>query len=992
MKWLIPLILFLSILNYSFLVPPQQASPPQAKAWVDSMYNAMSEEERIGQLMMVRAHSDKGAEHINEVKKLIEQYKVGGLCFFQGTPEKQIELINEYQALASPLPLMIAMDAEWGLGMRMKKSTMSFPKQLMLGAIQDNRLLYDMGGEIARQLRAVGVHVNFAPVADVNNNPANPVINYRSFGEDRYNVAVKSFMYMKGMQDNKVMACGKHFPGHGDTDTDSHLDLPVIKHDYTRLDSIELFPFQVLAEQHIGSMMIAHLNVPALDERENRPTTLSYNTITRLLKEGMEYEGLIFTDGLGMKGVTKHFSSGELEAEALVAGNDVLLLPEDVGAAVNAIKRYLDEGQLSWERIEESVKKVLLAKYQLGITRFESIDVTDIRERLSSSEALSLNRTLIANALTLVRDDHQLVPFQSLDTLQMAALSIGASSAPTFQKRLADYGDMLMLQSPKAISSAAQQRLMQQLKDKDVVIVSIHAMSQHASKNFGIKTETIDFLKKLRKQTKVVLNIFGNPYCLKYFDDFESVLLAYEENTNVQDLTAQALFGAIALKGRLPVSASRKSTFGKGVMTTKVSRFGYAPPQSIGIDTSLLNDIDALAENAIKTKATPGCVVLVAKEGQVVYEKAFGHHTYQEKQAVRTDDLYDLASLTKVAAATLSIMKLYEEGRIHLDTPIVHYLPELKGTNKEKLILRDIMAHRAGLKDWIPFYEQTVERKRRKVRQKEEFLRRKPENGFSIAVASSLFLREDFVDTIYQQIYESQLRANSNYRYSDLGFYLIAKIVQSVSGVTLDQYVHEVFYRPMGLRAITYNPHGRLDDSRIPPTERDNYFRLQTVQGYVHDMGAAMIGGVSGHAGLFGSAKDVAAIMQMLLNKGQFNGKKLLQPSTIELFTTRHPDDTRRAIGFDMRQLDSGKWINLPAISSESTFGHTGFTGTCVWADPEHELVYVFLSNRTYPSMNNKKLNRLETRRRIFSKVYDAMGIPKHYVDLAELGSEPEVK
>ena len=992
MKWLIPLILFLSFLNYSFRVPHQKASYPPAQAWVDSMYNAMSEDERIGQLMMIRAHSDKGDEHINEVKKLIEEYKIGGLCFFQGTPEKQIELINEYQALASPLPLMIAMDAEWGLGMRMKKSTMSFPKQLMLGAIQDNRLLYDMGGEIARQLRAVGVHVNFAPVADVNNNPENPVINYRSFGEDRYNVAVKSFMYMKGMQDNKVMACAKHFPGHGDTDTDSHLDLPVIKHDYTRLDSIELFPFQVLAEQHIGSMMVAHLNVPALDERENRPTTLSYNTITRLLKEGMEYEGLIFTDGLGMKGVTKHFKSGELEAEALVAGNDILLLPEDVGASVEAIKRFLDEGQLSWKRIEESVKKVLLAKYQLGVTKFEAIDVADIRERLSSSEALSLNRTLIANALTLVRDDHQIIPFQDLDTLQMAALSIGTSSRPTFQKRLADYEDMLMLQSPKAISSAEQQKLIGQLKGKDVVIVSIHGMSQHASKNFGIKKETVSFLKELQKHTRVVLSIFGNPYSLKYFEDFETVLVAYEENTTVQDLAAQALFGAIALKGRLPISATPKSKFGKGVMTTKVARFGYAPPQSMGIDTSVLNDIDALAENAIKTKATPGCVVLIAKEGKVVYEKAFGHHTYKKEQATDITDLYDLASLTKVAAATLAVMKLYEEGLIHLDTAIVHYLPELKGTNKEKLLLRDIMAHRAGLKDWIPFYEQTVERKRRKVRQKEEFYRTNQESGFSIAVASSLFLREDFVDTIYNQIYKSQLRANSNYRYSDLGFYLIAKIVNTVTGVSLDKYVDEVFYKPMGLRSITYNPHGQLDDSRIPPTERDNYFRLQTVQGYVHDMGAAMIGGVSGHAGLFGSAKDVAAIMQMLLNDGQYMGKTFLKPSTVELFTTRHPKDTRRAIGFDMRQLDSRKWINLPSVTSENTFGHTGFTGTCVWADPQHDLVYVFLSNRTYPSMDNKKLIRLKTRRRIFSKIYDAMGIPKHYVDLEDIECMPNVK
>jgi beta-glucosidase-like glycosyl hydrolase/CubicO group peptidase (beta-lactamase class C family) len=970
---LISCLLISGLISSSFKLPYQPAELDRAVQWADSVYQTMTPDERIGQLIMIRAHSDKGAQHIEKVKGLIKEYKVGGLCFFQGTPEKQVQLINEYQSLAQPVPMMIAMDAEWGLGMRMKESTISFPYQLMLGAIQDNRLLYDMGQEIARQLREVGVQINFAPVADVNNNPLNPVINYRSFGEDRYNVAVKSYMYMKGMQDHQVMACAKHFPGHGDTDTDSHYDLPVITHDYDRLDSVELFPFSILAERNIGSMMVAHLHVPALDERDNRPTTLSYNTVTRLLKEGMNYEGLIFTDGLGMEGVRKYFADGEVEAEALLAGNDVLLLPQDVAAAVSRIKTYLAEGKLSWEELEKSVKKILIAKHQLGLTKYRPIAVEGVRARVNSSHAKALKRTLVANALTLVRDEEKQIPIEPRNELKVASLSIGASGVTDFQERLLAYQKMPVYQSEKAISATQSRKLLEQLSNQDVVLVGMHDMSQYASKKFGIHPTAVDFIRQLSQRTKVVLTLFGNPYSLKYFDGLPTVLVAYEENEDTQDLAAQALFGAIGLKGRLPVTVSEKSKYGDGEVTRKLARFGYAPPESQGLDTHMVNDIRAIARNAVDARATPGCVVLVAKNGQIIFEEAFGHHTYKKETPAAVDDIYDLASLTKIASATLAIMKLYEEGKVALDTPIVRYLPELEGTNKAQLVLRDIMAHRAGLKDWIPFYQETVEKSRRRTRQKKEFFRSKAERNYSVGVASSLFLREDFIDTIYTRIYQSRVYTSQGYEYSDLGFYLISRIVEATGGMPLNEFVARHFYWPMGLETATYNPLEHFSADRIPPTERDNYFRLQTVQGYVHDMGAAMLGGVSGHAGLFASARDVAAIMQMLLNGGDYAGQQFLQPATVDTFTQRHPEDTRRGLGFDMRQLNPKRWLNLPATSSVHTFGHTGFTGTCAWADPEHELVYVFLSNRTYPSMNNYKLNKMKTRRRILSSVYDAM-------------------
>lgn len=951
-----------------------QGSPPSGQQWVDSVYNAMTEAQRLGQLFMIRAHSDLGQEHVDKVMSQIEKYHVGGLCFFQGTPEKQVELANQYQMLAQPAPLLVGIDGEWGLGMRMKNSTISFPRQLMLGAIQDNRLLYDMGREIARQMRLVGVHINFAPVADVNNNPANPVINTRSFGEGRYNVAVKSYMYAKGMEDNGILACAKHFPGHGDTDVDSHLDLPVITHSRERLDSIELFPFRLLSQYGIGSMMVAHLNVPALDDRENRPTTLSNKAITKLLKEEIGFEGLIFTDALEMKGVTKHFRSGQVEAEALLAGNDILLLPEDLEASVSEIRKYISEGRISWERIEHSVKKILWAKYRLGLTHYVPLPPPDsLRQALNAPQAVALKRELIANALTLVRNREGLIPFRKLDTLQLASLSIGASRQTPFQERLLAYQQMPVLQVGRDISSPRSQELIQKLKNKDAVIVSLHDMGSKASDNWGITPGTLSFLRTLQRETRVVLVVFGNPYSLRNFDDMEWVLEAYDEDPVTQDLAAQALFGAIALKGRLPVTASPRSSFETGVFTRQVSRFGFAPPAFGGLDSSTLARIDEIAAGAIAARATPGCVVLVAKDGHVIYEKAFGYHTYRQLQPVRTDDLYDLASLTKITGAALAVMKLYEQGLLSLDTPIVRYLPELEGSNKATLVLRDILAHRAGLEGWIPFYKQTMTTRRRKVRQRPEYYRQSPEPGYSVPVANHLFLREDFQKDIWRQIYDSRLSSRRNYEYSDLGFYLIARMVQHLSGQPLDEYLATHFYRPLGLKTITYNPWKYFPLTRIPPTERDNYFRLQTVHGYVHDMGAAMLGGVSGHAGLFATAYDVGVIMQMLLNEGQYGGQQFLQPATIREFTARHPGETRRGLGFDMPQLDPDKWINLPPEASENTFGHTGFTGTCAWADPDKQLVFVFLANRTYPSMNNYRLNKMKTRRRILSTIYDAL-------------------
>lgn len=945
----------------------------QERQWVDSVFYAMTPDERLGQLFMLRAHSNLGADHIRSIESMIKKYQIGGLCFFQGTAAKQAELINKYQSLSKNAPLLIAMDAEWGLGMRFKATNISFPKQLTLGAVQNNQLIYDMGKEVARQLRRAGVHINFAPVADVNNNAANPVINMRSFGEDRYNVAVKSYMYAMGLQDNDVMACAKHFPGHGDTAVDSHYELPVIRHPMQRLDSIELYPFEALFNNGIGSVMVAHLNVPALDSRDKRPTTLSQPTITGLAKEQLNFKGLVFTDALDMKGVTKYYEPGQVEAEALLAGSDALLLPENVGAAIREINKYVADGRIPQEQVDQSVKKILRTKYRLNLSSFTPIETKNIEQDLNSIGAKALKQRLIENALTLVRNRDDLLPLTKAASMNLASLSIGASGKTHFQSRLEEYSNMPHFQTGKSLSSSTQERLLKSLGEKDAVIVGVHNMSEYASRDFGLSADVKQFIEKLRRETNVILTLFGNPYSLKYFDHINWLINAYEGGEMFEEAAAQAIFGAIGLSGRLPVTASGFSRYNGGVNTVRNFKLGYARPENMGMDPDTLRQIDKIAQEAIDGGATPGCVVLVAKSGNIVYHKAFGHHTTARRRKVQKDDIYDLASVTKIAATTLSVMKLQEEGKIDIDQPLSKYLPELRDANKGSLIIRDVMAHHAGLIGWIPFYEQTITSSKRNPQPLSAFYQKQKKDRFNIPVAANLYLREDYQDSIRSQINDSNLRQNNNYRYSDLGFYLLADLVRRVSGQSIDQYARETFYEPLGLKTATYNPWRSFPLDRIPPSENDRYFRRRVVHGYVHDMGAAMLGGVSGHAGLFSNATDLAVLLQMLLQDGYYDGKRYLQPATVKRFTSRHPRSTRRGIGFDMLELDRSREPNLSTLASAKTFGHLGFTGISAWADPEYDLVYIFLSNRTYPSMHNYKLVKMDIRPRIQSTVYRSM-------------------
>ncbi len=962
----------------------QDITSQNEQIWVDSVFNSMTDDERLGQLFMIRANRKAHDTDLNKkAEELINNYHVGGVCFFKGHPSDQLQLTNHFQAI-SKFPLMIAIDGEWGVSMRLD-STIVYPHNIALGAIRQNSLIYQAGSEIAKDCVRLGIHVDFAPVSDVNNNPNNPIINDRSFGENKYNVSAKSFMYMLGMQDQKVIACAKHFPGHGDTDVDSHKDLPTIPHSLARLDSLELYPFKVLINQGVKSIMVAHLNIPALDTSKHRPTSLSQNVVTNLLQHKLKFKGLIFTDGLEMKGVTKYFKPGEVEAEAILAGNDILLLPGDTPAAFKTIKQYIADGRLTWERIYESTKKILHAKYQAGLNDYHPKPLAHLYEDLNHPRKKVLKRKLIANALTLARNIEDVVPIKDTKNQKIAVVSIGETTQSTFQKTALKYGNFSYYNTPKVVSNDRRKSILTLTQNKDLVIIGLHDMSRHPSKHFGITPSSRKLIEDLDAKHKVLVVIFGNPYSLKYFESLQNVLVAYQDDDDTQDLAAQALFGANSITGRLPVTASEGFIAGQGVPIKNIQRFGFTIPEAVGVDSKTLTAIDTILDEMIRIKAAPGAQVLIARRGKIIYQKGYGYHTYSQKKPVRNDDIYDLASITKVAATTVSLMKLYDEGLFDINQTLDAYLPEVAGTNKADLAVRDILAHRARLKPWIPFYKETmvsVGRRRRHHRRRKilskKIYHKKSSIGYSVPVAKGIFMKDSYMDSIWQRIYDSDLRKTEGYRYSDLGFYLFNRVIQNITHEPENVYVKKNIYDKLGLHTMTYLPLNYFDKQRIIPTERDHYFRKTLVQGYVHDMGAAMLGGVSGHAGLFSDSYDLAVLFQMLLNGGTYGGKRILSQDVVHLFTQRVPEDTRRGLGFDLKELAPStsyprRKENMSPLASDSTFGHLGFTGTCVWADPDKDLIYIFLSNRTYPSMHNGKLNRANIRPRIQSVIYKAL-------------------
>jgi beta-N-acetylhexosaminidase len=943
---------------FLFTVSYSQKADKAAKKWVNSSFKKLSRDEKIAQLLIIRAHSNLGPEHVAQVTNLIRKYNVGGLIFFQGGPIRQANLTNYYQSI-SKTPLLITIDGEWGLGMRLD-SVKKFPYQLTLGALTNDSIIYQMGVAVGRQMKRIGVHVNFAPVVDINNNPNNPVIGYRSFGEDKFKVARFGVAYMKGMQDAGIMACAKHFPGHGDVDVDSHLDLPVINKTKGEIDSVELYPFKQLFKAGVGSVMIAHLSIPAIDTTTHLPTSISKKNVTGLLRNELKYNGLTFTDALEMKGVAKYFPAGEVAVLALIAGNDMLCLPEDVPAAIEAIKAAVKNKRLKKKDIDAKVKKILYAKYALGLSNRQFVDTTNLLADLNAGTD-KIRAQVAKNTITVLRNDGSL---PMLGKKKIAYLSLGTSSLNEFGKRMAADLNADVFNFTFKDDSAKAANLAAQINDSkyDELIIGVHEYSLRPANNYNISKAALSLWNNVQKEAITML--FGNVYAGELFCNASTLVAAYQDDSITHDAAADFIESRINANGKLPVTIC-DLPYGTSHLMRHLEPTGFGPEWY---------SVDSIALDGLAKKAYPGAVVLAIQNGKIKYHKAFGHYEFDPSSpAVTLESLYDLASVTKISATTVSVMKLYEQGKLNLDKTLGDYLPVTRGTDKAPLKIRDVLLHQAGLNPFIPFYRETIDSATGQP--SSEYYRSEKDSMFTIPVAKNVWLRRDWNDSMMKRIVNSKLGEQGKYVYSDNDFILLGKIVEQITGKTLDEYARETFYTPLGMVTTGFKPWQRFGTDITVPTENETYFRKQLLRGYVHDEGAAMFGGVSGHAGLFSNAYDLARLYQMLLNGGELYGTRYLKPETIKLFTAYNSNISRRGLGFDKPEKDnaSRKEPYPSALASPATFGHTGFTGTCVWVDPEKKLVYIFLSNRVYNTRANNLLGQMNIRGKIQDAIYRAL-------------------
>jgi beta-glucosidase-like glycosyl hydrolase/CubicO group peptidase (beta-lactamase class C family) len=968
-------------------------------SWVDSVMGQMSLEEKIAQLLMVQAYSNRDLSHLDELKELVEKHKVGGIIFFQGGPLRQAHMTNVLQESAD-VPLLIAMDAEWGLGMRLD-SVISYPRQMELGAIRDNRLIFRFGQELAQQLKDLGVHMNFAPVADVNNNPGNPVINTRSFGEVPEQVAGRVNAAFLGMQTGGVLVTAKHFPGHGDTRTDSHYDLPVLNFNRERLDSVELYPFRHAIRSGLTGIMVAHLQVNALDKRLHRPASLSDTIVTHLLQEELGFQGLIVTDAMNMKGVSDHYQPGDAETEALKAGNDIILMPSDVPKTIHHIRRAVHRGEIPESQVDRSCRKILLAKKWLGLDTLRTVQTEDLYKRLNDRRYLPLREQMAAQALTLVKNDRELVPFTGLEKMTLATINIGTSGPTTFTKYLDQYktGQHYYYGSPSDFP--ADTILAGELNKYNTLIISTYYTRSYGN-NFDIPPGVKEFINQISFDGNLVFNHFGYPYALGVLGDLENtdaILIANTNHELNQQFAAQALFGGTTISGRLPVSVGSQYPAGTGHETNGGTRLSYGSPEGVGMSYESLQVIEEIIYKALAMKATPGCQVLVARKGRVVWQESYGHHTYQRRQPVRNTDLYDLASITKIASTIPSLMRLQDQQRFSADSMLGSYFPALDTSQKAKLQIRDILTHQAGLQAWIPFYMETIEPMdtsqrlistqfnftypyklgpaayaNRNIMYKDSVYEREYSPDYPLQVADHLYLRRGYRDTVYRRILESPL-GDQAYLYSDLGYYYLFRAVEEITDTLFYPYNWFSFYGPLGAETLGFLPLNRFSRNRIVPTENDLIFRRQLVHGHVHDPGAAMLGGVCGHAGLFSNANDLAKLMQMYLNYGTYGGERFIDSATIAAYTRCQfcDKENRRALGFDRPVTDKEDEGPACNSASEVSFGHSGFTGTITWVDPKYDLLYIFLSNRIHPDQFNIQLITENVRTEIQEQIYRSL-------------------
>ena len=898
--------------------------------WVESILRNLTIRQKVAQLFIIwtrAGYMPHDSKTWQENYRYAKEVGVGGFYFSHGSAYGFPVNANKLQRVAS-IPLLMTADFEWGAGMRIQEST-TFPRAMALGATRDTNLSYEMGKAIGRETRALGIHQNYSPVVDVNNNPKNPVINTRSFGEDPRLVSNFARAFIRGTQEGNVIATVKHFPGHGDTDIDTHLDLPSVHFSRERFDSLELLPYRDAIVNGVMSVMIAHIHAAVFDESDSIPSTVSENVITKLLKNEMKFDGMIVTDALAMKGVSKLFNPGDAATRAVKAGADVLLMSPNTDEAIDSILAAINRGEISEERIDYSVRKMLKYKQWAGLDTNRLVDIDTVANIVFNKTHQELAKTIARKSITVLGNENNILPFQNLNGKKIIDFVFSDTEDPDDADNLHDElfkrKRMELVRIDPRSNQMEYDDALKKAKFADMIICQFMYFTRSEAMSGFLPKKVSELMSAIIELKKPVIGIsMGNPYVVMEFPKLDAYVATFSPSKVSLDAAAEVVFGEQPSYGKLPVTIPGRYAFGEGVAYKSIV-LREGKPEEAGFNADSLSRVNSIIEHAIADSAFPGAVLLVAKDGIVVHEQAYGHFTYDAlSERMTTDAIFDLASVTKVISTTSAVMKLVEEKKISLDDKIVKYFPAFGQNGKENITIYNLLVHNSGLPAWRKFYE--------------------------FCDSATCVMDSIFATSLIYTTGDSTM-------YSDLGLITTGKIIEKVTGTTLANYVDSMFFKPLGMKSTMYNPPAELW-KRVVPTEVDSFWKktYAAVRGRVHDENAATLGGISGHAGLFSTASDLAKILQMELNYGRYNGKRYLDSSTIALFTQTQSEKSSRGIGWDTRSTGrsfSGQY------TSQRTFLHTGFTGTSVVVDPEKRVIVVFLTNRVYPTRNTLKLLRL---------------------------------
>lgn len=888
---------------------------------VDSMLVSMSLDEKIGQLFSVRAYGRFENEHdlsLQRLERLIHEYHIGGVTFFQGDVYGQAHLHNHLQTVAGK-PLWISQDMEFGAAMRVRGTTRITPA-MGVAATGNPENAYHAGRITASEAGALGVNQVYAPVLDVNNNPENPVINTRSYSSDPQEVSQYASEFIRGITEQNLLATGKHFPGHGDTDTDSHLALPVINHDYARLDSVELVPFRENIQSGLKSIMSAHIAFPEISDNIDLPGTLDPSILQRLLVDSLSFDGLVVTDGLEMNGISNYYAPGEAAVRALQSGIDVLLLSPDEMTAIDGLKKAVHSGRITEERIEHSVRKILKLKLEHGLFENPFVDIQSLRRKINTPEYREIANRIARESVTVLKDNRRLLPIRENRTESILVLSVhdgdGHSSGSVLAGNFRNYHTRVTHRELNDRTTDDEIEEIKRLVGRHSMVAVGSFIRVRSHQSSQIPRRLLSVLQHIEEaRTPSILIAFGNPYVVSDIPSFDSHVLAWASDANQVRQTVPSLFGGSSITGTFPGEIPGLYNRGDGLKYAH-STVRFDTPESVGLSTDSLMHLDMVMQHAINDSVFPGGVVGVMRNGALIWRQGYGYHDYTKTKTVASNTVYDLASVTKVMATTTSIMKLVSDGKVNVDDPVSDYIDEFNTDEKQEITLRHLLLHTSGLP------------------------------AFRIYV-DKLKSRDEIVDAVRNEPLINT--PGEEYVYSDLGFILLAEIVHEVTGKHVDEFAADEIFNKLDMYDTLYNPHkfGSRFNGRVPPTEIDTVYNRGTVLEVAHDERAYFMDGVAGHAGLFSSAHNIANYAFMLLNEGDYAGENVIDADVVKQFISHQSPINHRGLGFDRK---SEGFSSAGELTGPQTFGHLGFTGTSLWMDPDEDIAIILLTNRTYPS------------------------------------------